>query len=74
MCDCRETVWQTHCGADWVMETLLSNNQMHRTATTRCGFEGLGLFGRCIRWQSPVPVAVGDLGRWTEKAVITEAP
>ena len=37
------------------------NNQMHRTATPRCGFECLGFFGRCIRWQSPFPVAVGDL-------------
>ena len=37
------------------------NNQMHRTATSRCGFEGIGLIGYWIRSQSPVPVAVGDL-------------
>jgi hypothetical protein len=41
-----------------------ANHQMHRTATTRCVFEWLGLIGHSIRCESPVPVAVGDLGRW----------
>ena len=40
------------------------NNQMHRTATPRCDFESAGIFGRWIGSESPVPVAVGDLGRW----------
>ena len=42
---------------------MAANHQMHRTATTRCGFESLRFFGRWIRGQSPLPVAVGDLGR-----------
>ena len=43
--------------------TVMPNNQMHRTATPRCGFGCVGLIGRWIRSQSPLPVAVGDLGR-----------
>ena len=31
----------------------MPNHQMHRTATTRCGFECVGFFGRWIRSQSP---------------------
>jgi hypothetical protein len=50
------------------MAMLSPNHQMHRTATPRCGFVGTGCFGHWIRSQSPVPVAVGDLGRWIKKS------
>ena len=43
--------------------TRWTNQQMHRTATPRCGFESVGLIGHSIRGESPLPVAVGDLGR-----------
>lgn len=39
------------------------NHQMHRTATPRCSFGCIRLFGRWIRCRSPLPVVVGDLGR-----------
>ena len=45
-------------------EEIARNNQMHRTATSRCGFEATGLFGHWTRSRSPVPVEVGDIGRW----------
>ena len=40
-----------------------ANNQMHRTATPRCGFRGVGMIGYWIRGERPFPVAVGNLGR-----------
>jgi len=41
----------------------MPNHQMHRTATPRCGFESVGSIERWIGGESPLPVAVGDLGR-----------
>ncbi|CAB5123907.1 hypothetical protein D3OALGB2SA_3154 [Olavius algarvensis associated proteobacterium Delta 3] len=39
------------------------NNQMQRTATSRCRFESAKLIRRWNGCQSPLPVAFGDLGR-----------
>jgi hypothetical protein len=47
----------------WTAPMLGAHKQMHRTAAPRCSFESAGLFGRWIRSQSPLPAAVGDLGR-----------
>jgi hypothetical protein len=47
---------------------MKSPNQMHRTATSRCGFVSEGYIEHWIGSQSPLPVAVGNLGRYTEKA------
>ena len=50
-------------------ESKAPNNQMHRTATSRCSFVSAGFFGHWIRSQSPLPVAVGEPDRWLRHEV-----
>ena len=46
--------------------TILPDKQMHRTATPRCSLDRHWKRAAVVAVASALPVAVGDLGRWTE--------